>query len=808
MEAFALSADGKTLATAAGRVVVLWDPVTGRELRRFDGHDTVMALALTPDGKTLATGANDNLIRLWDTTRGTEVGRCTGHQTLPPRQGREFEGKGIFALAFTPDGRTLVSRGADETIRLWETGTGKELRKHEGMSGFARFALSPDGKKLAAVVGDFNKDPGEVRVWETATGKVLRRVTDAEVYTCVAFSPDGQLLAAGVGGRDWNQPGHIQLVDAATGRKVRRLGEYKRWVTAVAFSADGQTLATGSYDASPRLWDAASGKLLAKVSDQPMPVYGVAFTPDGKYLLLRAGNVSSHALRVWDLAAGKEAFRLGGHQSHVTDLAFSDDGRYLLSGSADATAALWDVARRKELRRLSPGDGVSAVAFADKDRQVLAGGLVASRVYTWDLAGKSGPKIDLKDGFFARIAFGPGGKLVASWGRGQGVVRLTDAASGKELRLLRPAPQWANAIAFSPDGRLVAVGGGTNAPFISLWDVETGRHLRSFATEGFVLALAFSADGRALAAGHDDRKIRLWEVATGQVRLIVEHGDRPTALAFSPDGALLTSACNNTRSNPATNGMTPPVGLRQDTRDVRVWDVLSGRRVHTFEGHGGPITTLAFSPDGRLLASGSNDTTILLWEVTRLPRGGQKAVELGKKELEARWDALKDADAAAAYAIMRELVGSPRQALDLLKVQLKPATETDRQRVAGLVADLDSPTFRKRDEAARELLRLGPGAEPALCRALAAGPSLEARRRIESVLDKLQGPQHVRIWRAVEVLERIGTPAAREQLQTLAKGSADSELTRTAREALRRLDRRPGSVAPDRHPVDEPPARR
>jgi hypothetical protein len=254
--------------------------------------------------------------------------------------------------------------------------------------------------------------------------------------------------------------------------------------------------------------------------------------------------------------------------------------------------------------------------------------------------------------------------------------------------------------------------------------------------------------------------------------------------------------------------MTPPLGLRQDTRDVRVWDVLGGRRVHIFEGHGGPITTLAFSPDGRLLASGSNDTTILLWDVTRLPRGSQKAAELGKKELEARWDALKDADAAAAYAIMRELVGSPRQALDLLKVRLKPATETDRQRVAGLVADLDSPTFRTRDEAARELLRLGPGAEPALRRALAAGPSLEARRRIESVLDKLQGPQHARIWRAVEILERIGTPAAREQLEALARGSADSELTRTAREALQRLDRRPGSAAPDRHPVDEPPARR
>ncbi len=791
VDAFALSRDGRILATAAGPVAVLWDAATGKELRRLKHDRAVTALAFTPDGKRIASGASDNRIRLWDAADGKEVRCLEGHGR--PQGGEKAEWRnGIYALVFTPDGRTLISRGVDETVRVWDVATGAERRRVDGVPGSAwALALSPDARVLAVPVADFQKGMGEVRLAEVATGKEVRRLARGGVVNCVAFSPDGSLLAVGVGEQDWQRPGDIKLCDAATGKELRTLRGHRRWVNAVVFSPDGKALASGSLDASPRLWDVASGAPRRTFGDGRMPVRAAAFSPDGKLLTLLTGHVGDHAVRVWDVAANREVRRLAGHQSHVGALAFSADSRRLASGSADAAVGVWDVRTRKELHRLPAGGaGVAAVGFSADGRTAVAGGL-GSNVHAWDAgAGKEVRHFGTGDGFYGRMAVAPDGRVLASWGRQSGAVRLWDTATGKELRKLGPVPEWVNALAFSPDGKLLAVGTGKGPSFIGLWDVETGRSLRQFAPENWVLSLAFAPDGRTLASGHDDRKVRLWELATGGLRLAFDHGTRPAALAFSADGNLLASACNETGSNRATNGFTRTLGQpQQEQNKVLLWDALSGRRLHALDGHRGAVVTLAFSPDGRLLASGSNDTTVLLWDATRLPRpdGGRAA---GPKELKASWADLAGADSARAYAALAGLVGSPARAVALLKEHLRPIVPADARRLDRLLTDLGSGAFAAREKAARELRKLGLAAESALRRALAAGPGLEARRRIEGLLAQLEASDQSRLGRAVEVLERIGTPAARQLLQTLAAGEAEARLTREAQAALRRLTER------------------
>jgi hypothetical protein len=236
---------------------------------------------------------------------------------------------------------------------------------------------------------------------------------------------------------------------------------------------------------------------------------------------------------------------------------------------------------------------------------------------------------------------------------------------------------------------------------------------------------------------------------------------------------------------------TSPSAAGAADGEVVVWDMARAEPVRRWRGHRGAVTALAFCPSGRCLASGSLDATVLVWDVPRPapPPGGATP-----RALADGWADLAGADAARAYRAIRELAANPAPAVTLLAEHLKPAEPLDPKRIARLIADLDNKRFAVRQRATSGLRQLGQRITPVLRRLLAAKPTPEVRRRVEDILarqeDRLVPAGQVREWRAVEVLERVGTAQSRELLRRLVAGAPDAALTREAKAALERMERR------------------
>jgi RNA polymerase sigma factor (sigma-70 family) len=528
-------------------------------------------------------------------------------------------------VAFSSGGTRIVTATLNMEVNdnpvslcLWDRATGKRLRQFGVRKmPYLAMALAPDDKTLAT-----QDQQGPIRLWDITTGKELRQITrgsvvyfrgetgdEAEIRGVgLVFSPDGKALAARGPDRS------IRLWETATGKEVCKLTADSEDASPLAFSRDGKTLAT-SADKMVRLWDVATGKGIARLEKQKGLPGASAFSRDGKTfttLARRPGQLYQVTAYVWDLASGQVRRKWDLPPTYVFASCLSPDGTKALIGGYSGGKRLYDLSTGKELSQLTTpfsGDRFSffAASFSPDGQTIAAGG--ENRVLQlWDAkTGKPLPSPG-HQGVIQSLSLSAGGEYLASVAFDEGI-RLWDVTSGRPVAEFRSPTGQFSGVAFLPDGKmLVAVG---EAPFVRLLEIPTGREVRRFAgaREGHDV-VALSPDGKIVAAGSpvryrhtntSDKSIRLWETATGKLlremappRAAREDGG-VTCLAFSPDGRLL-----------ASGGWG---------KTVCVWDVATGQRWSELPGHKHSIASLCFSPDGKTLAVAHWDNTIRLWEV-------------------------------------------------------------------------------------------------------------------------------------------------------------------------------------------------
>jgi WD40 repeat protein len=775
---------GNLLAVGLGGRLDLWEMPAGRLLRQIDADQSQLAIAIAPDGKTVATAGNASApgkthpVRLWDVGTGRLLATLDGHAT------------GIYALAFSADGKQLLSAspemrwgkqggGVDVvpgSIRVWDVPGRKLLAQHANTSYGVVFA--PDGRAWA-----YQGQDNLLHLVEAAGGKELARIPiQGSVFT---FSPDGKLLATA---------GYLQalrLWDAATGKEVRRLeGQLGKTYPALLFSPDGKTLACGGQSnwgatgAPARLWDVASGKEIRSYAVHQDDVACAAHTPDGK-TVVSGGKDGS--LFLWDAATGKALHRLADHDGGVTAVAFARDGRLLASGGNDGAVRLWNVADGKVVRQLDgPGGPILALTFSADGKAVWACA-AKGKAQGWATAdGKSVRQFGCKAEALHTAAFSPDGSMLASVPGFQGefsgtaTVRVFRVASGKEAVTLDLKKQ----VTQRDDNGLIG---------LHCWAI-------TFSADGRLLATSESIQTQGLRVILGNHTVRVWELATGkQVLQATGLGVMTRRLAFSPDGRLL--AHGHGRMQGWGQGSEQTLVLRDISAAADLQQVVtdkgevmcmhSGVQLRQFQGHAGDLTCVAFAPDGKTLLTAGGDGTLVAWKVAAFapPAPGPQRVDLPAKELQTLWERLAGSDAALGHQAVGRLALAPEAVVPFLKERLKPAPGADPKRVALLIAALEEKNFGVRQKAFNELAGYAEQVEDALRKALPEQRSLEAQRRIQQLLDRIDSaglsPEHLRTLRALTLLERIATPEARRVLEALAAG-APTRLTREARASLER----------------------
>lgn len=551
------------ILAAVFAVLVISSPVLANEKPEIFvqmGHSLVVtSVAFSPDGRYIASGSADNTVKLWEVSTSREIRTLLGRKS------------GVSSVAFSPDGRYIVSGSWDKTIKLWDVATGREIRTLVGHSqAVTSVAFSPDEKYIVSGSGDKT-----IRFWDISTGREIRTLADhTKEVTTVAFSPDGKYVASG--SRDKT----IKLWDVATGMEIKTFAGHLNAVTSVAFSPDGRYIVSGSYG-TVKIWEVSTARTLKTFTGsqryQNKEIESVGFSRDGKYVLSASIRSLEENLQIWEVRTGRELKTFKNITINLTAMGFSPDGKTVLTGTMDRSGyslRFWDLSTGRAFRKMG-GDvnvGGNSVAFSPDGRYLLA---------------------------------------EAPWG----TLRLFDIWDAKEVMTYeeKDAHHGVNGLTFSPDGKYF-LASKWRGKTIEVREVSSGKRVSFFSGhKGDVGSVAISPDGRyALSAGYFlehpgdlpknsmdryKRSLKLWDVSTGKLvrNLEISLSEKVNdyyarfdlwGVAFSADGKYAVAQVKGGK--------------------IIVWNAFTGRRIEgeTRYAPGFPVFCVpgsfrAYTPDGK-----------------------------------------------------------------------------------------------------------------------------------------------------------------------------------------------------------------
>ncbi|GIL89629.1 hypothetical protein Vretifemale_17344 [Volvox reticuliferus] len=635
--------DGMVLASCSGTEVRLWDTNNFPQVTVMHGHDSgVNTIAFTSDGKYLASGGDDGTLVIWSEDRDNEWVKA---KAIPRDDtGKQGHAGSIIALAFSPADedtatghkagsgiRLLATASADKTIRLWAVRESKNLSKvmARALHGILRHAhkvpppMNEDARKGADQDGPITVD--QLSVTQGHDGSVR----------AISFSADGTLLATGSNDRTVRLWYLVSTADGFTHSIAPFvvLSGHTDVIRCVAFSpvASSHLMASASEDRTVRLWHVAlagqgSSRLHCELRGHDSWVICCAFSSNGKRI---ATASLDKTVRIWNTINGEQQLVLHGHSSGVTSVAFSPDSMTLVSGGADNSVRQWNARTGQQLAMMQGHIGqIASVAYSPNGHAVGSGAVDAT-IRLWDATrGQQISGVQGDMGSFQTVAISPDDKFVSS-SADDNVIRLWDMNSGEQRAVLQGHTSWIVGICFGfqedndGDPHLMLASCSDDCS-IRVWDCETSECVRELRGHtGSVRAVAWeSLKWNYIASAGNDYTVRLWNVARGsQVDLFKGHTDVIRALAFSPDGLILASSAEDTTIRLYHVGQM----IGSETERPEWLPLLPGSGV-VLRGHTSWVLALAFGPRreakaDQLLVSGSWDQTVRLWN---LPPGGHE----------------------------------------------------------------------------------------------------------------------------------------------------------------------------------------
>jgi WD40 repeat protein/serine/threonine protein kinase len=619
----ALSADARVVAIASGRTAKLWRTDDGSPIGGPLVHQAAITqVAFSPDGRTVLTASEDGTARLWRASLRPPARSPREHQTL----GQPMIHRGpIGAVAFSPDGRTVITASDDKTARIWSAADGTPdgpALVHPGP--VTAVAVSPDGAMILTGCSDKT-----VRFWSATLGEPIEpSIVHGVEITGVAFSPDGRLALIAdpfsVEVRTSSSTRHLEFLTLIENLEFASFDARGRSLFVVSSprndlirSPEGDFRAVNS-DRTVHQWSTAPAHRIGRDQTYPRSAAALAITPDCETVLTMGKD---RFVRVWSrdrapalgldsedlVATGPDPDQTERRAGAIVTMAFSRDGRTLVTGTDTGTAQLWDTELGQPIGKpmIHPGP-LRAAVFGPDARTVVT--ISENMGQLWSTSdGKPLGQSFFHDAQITAVAFSPDGTILIT-GSNDRTARSWSATDGLAAGHVLEHPEAVSAVAFSPDGRTILTRSGAVA---QLWNAADARAIgRPLAHPGRVIACHFSPDSRTILTAGQDGTARLWSTANARpIGNALVHDGPITAVAFSPAGRTVLTG--------------------SDDKTARLWDTSSTRPIGLPMHHQGSITAVAFSPDGKALLTASDDRTARIWDSRNRQPLGQPMTHQG-----------------------------------------------------------------------------------------------------------------------------------------------------------------------------------